>query len=93
MCTTVNGCPWLKQEFSMSDRSAQKYMKAAEFVVKNELGADLNLSPSALYLLSEDRYWGRGRGRCEATDAVIRAASQERLGYDRAKEIIDKTVA
>ena len=53
---------WLKQEFSMSERSAQKYMKAAEFAAKNELSADLDLSPSALYLLSEDSHW---EDRCD----------------------------
>jgi len=84
---------WLKQQFCMSDRSAQKYMKAAEFAVKNELGSDLKLSPSALYLLSEDCSWGKGHGRREATDAVIKAAKERRVGYDRTKEIIDKTIA
>jgi hypothetical protein len=43
--------PWLKSEVSMSERSAQKYMKAADFAAKYELGADLDLSPSALFLL------------------------------------------
>jgi hypothetical protein len=85
--------PWLKKEFSMSERSAQKYMKAAQFAVKNELSADLKLSPAALYLLSENSYWGEGYGRPEATDAVIRAAKEERVGRDRAKEIIDTTIA
>ena len=85
--------PWLKQEFYMSERSAQKYMKAAEFAVKSELDADLKLSPSALYLLSEDGHWGKGHGRREATDAVIRAAKEERVDDDRAKEIIEKTIA
>jgi hypothetical protein len=43
--------PWLKSEVSMSERSAQKSMKAADFAAKYELGADLDLSPSALFLL------------------------------------------
>ena len=50
---------WLNQEFSMSDRTAQKYMKAADFADKYELGSDLNFSPSALYRLSEDLRMGR----------------------------------
>ncbi|WMT75429.1 DUF3102 domain-containing protein [Bradyrhizobium sp. Ash2021] len=83
---------WLKVEFSMSDRSAQKYIKAADFAAKNELGSDLNLSPSALYLLSEDSYWGEGRCRREATEAVIKAAKEKRLGSDEAKEIIEKAM-
>jgi hypothetical protein len=78
--------PWLKNEFSMSERSAQKYVKAADFVAKYELGADLKLSPSALFLLS--RY-----DRREVTDAVIKAAKEKRLGCDQAKQIIDKTLA
>ena len=78
--------PWLKTEFSMSERSAQKYVKAADYAAKNELGADLKLSPSALFLLS--RY-----DRPKVTDAVIKAAREKRLGCDQVKEIIDKTLA
>jgi hypothetical protein len=85
--------PWLKKEFSMSDRSAAKYVKAAQFATKFELGSNLNISPSALYLLSEDSYWRERQGRREATEAVISAAKKERIGYDRAKEIIDNKVA
>ena len=44
--------PWLKNEFSMSERSAQKYIKATSFAAKYELGADFNVSPSALFLIS-----------------------------------------
>ena len=84
--------PWLMQ-FSLSDRSAQKYMKAADFAAKNELGSDLKLSPSALYLLSEDSYWEGRLFRQEATEAVLTAAREERVGLDRAKEIIDRTIA
>jgi hypothetical protein len=83
--------PWLKKEFSLSERSAQKYMKAADFAAKNALGADLKLRPSALYLLSEDGHWGKGDGRSEATEAVIKAASEQWVDQDRATEIIEKT--
>lgn len=85
--------PWLREHFSISDRSAQKYMKAADFAARNELGADLNLTPSALYLLSEDNYWGKGWGRREATEAVLKAAKDQRLNYRQVKQIVDKTVA
>jgi Protein of unknown function (DUF3102) len=78
--------PWLKNEVSMSERSAQKYIKAIDFAVKYELGADLDLSPSALFLIS--RY-----DQCEIADAVIKAAEEKHLGCDQAKEIIDKTLA
>jgi hypothetical protein len=84
--------PWLKQEFSMSDRTAQKYMKAAKFVAKYELGSDLNLSPSALYLLSEDASWRAftKEERERITAAVLEAAASERIEQERAQEIIDQ---
>ena len=78
--------PWLKTEFSMSERSAQKYVKAAAHAAKYELGADLKLSPSALFLLS--RY-----DRPEITEAVIKASNEKHLGREQAKAIIDKTLA
>jgi hypothetical protein len=78
--------PWLKDEVSMSERSAQKYIKATDFAVKYELGADLNLSTSALFLIS--RYDQR-----EIADAVIQAAKDRHLGTDQAKEIVNKTLA
>jgi hypothetical protein len=78
--------PWLKSEFSMSERSAQKYVKAADYAAKYELGADLKLSPSALFLIS--RY-----DRPEIAEAVVKAANEKHLGRDQAKAIIDKTLA
>jgi hypothetical protein len=45
--------PWLKREFSLSERSAQRYMRAFKFAVKYDTVADLNMSPTALYLLTE----------------------------------------
>jgi hypothetical protein len=36
-----NWLPWLKNEVSMSERSAQKYIKAADFAVKYEHRARL----------------------------------------------------
>jgi hypothetical protein len=78
--------PWLKTEFSMSERSVQKYVKAADYAAKYELGADLNLSPTALFLLS--RYDQR-----EIADAVIKAAKEKCLECDQVKEIIHKTLA
>jgi hypothetical protein len=80
--------PWLKKKVSISERSAQKYVKAAEFAAKYELGADLKLSPSALYLLAEDHYWVAGDDREAATQAVLNAAKEGRVGCDHAEEII-----
>jgi hypothetical protein len=70
----------------MSERSAQKYVKAAACAAKYELGADLKLSPSALFLIS--RY-----DRPEIANAVTAAAKEKYLGRDQAKAIIDKTLA
>jgi hypothetical protein len=73
--------PWLTTEFSMSERSAQKYVKAADYAAKYELGADLKLSPTALFLLS--RYDQR-----EIADAVAKAAKESHLGCDQVGEIV-----
>jgi hypothetical protein len=67
-------------------------MKAAKFAAKYELGSDLKLSPSALYLLSEDASW-RGftkKERERITAAVLEAAASERIEQERAQEIIDQ---
>jgi len=45
---------WLAQHFGKSDRTAQNYMRAAEWASKNATVADLKLRPSALYWLSGD---------------------------------------
>lgn len=86
--------PWLKQEFSISDRTAQKYTKAAKFVAKYELSSDLKLSPSALYLLSEDAAWNwcDKDDRARATTAVLRAAATEYIEQERAQEIINQII-
>ncbi len=46
--------PWLSREFSLSERSSQRYMKVYKLAVKYDTVADLNISPSALYMLIED---------------------------------------
>jgi hypothetical protein len=52
--------PWLKAQTGFSERSAQNYMAAAKFAVKNATVADLKLRPTALYYLGqhkiEDRF-------------------------------------
>jgi hypothetical protein len=77
--------PWLKNEFSMSERSAQKYVKAAAYASKYELGADLKLSPAALFLLS--RYDQR-----EIADAVTEAAKENHVGCDQVKTIVQDVI-
>jgi hypothetical protein len=93
----------LRQELSMSPRTAQRYMKAYEFVsAKNVTVAHLKLSPTALYLLSEDETWEDGwewRGhdvqehhvREVATNAVLKEAAVRRVECGRAREIIEET--
>jgi hypothetical protein len=91
--------PWLKKRYSMSERTAQRRMKAYEFA-KSVTVTDFtkcDLSPGALYLLSEDAYWKEhgyyGDSRRIATEAVLKEASEKRVDGDRAKEIIEKTRA
>ena len=59
--------PWLTAEFDFSERTAQNYMRAHKFATKNETVADLQLTPTALYFLSEgQRYFNEetSRTRC-----------------------------
>jgi hypothetical protein len=82
--------PWLKREFSLSERSAQNYMAAERFARKSAMNTDLlsNLSPSLLYVLS-----GSGRGALkhiytsEAIAAILQEAKCKRVGGERAWEI------
>jgi hypothetical protein len=78
--------PWLENEFSMSKRSAQNYVRAAEYAAKYENFAHLKLSPSALLLIS--RY-----EQPEVAEAVIKAAKEKYLGHDQARAIIKKILA
>ncbi len=78
-----------------SERSAQRYMKAFEFA-KSVTVADFSeckLTPGALYLLSEDRYWSAESGNVDdrriATTAVLKEASERWVDEDRAREIIE----
>jgi hypothetical protein len=45
--------PWLEAEFGFSDRTARKFMGVAE-KIKLEPSSDLNIAPSALYLLAQN---------------------------------------
>jgi hypothetical protein len=44
--------PWLERHFGKSERTAQNYMLAAEWAIKNATVADLKLRPSAIYWLA-----------------------------------------
>jgi Protein of unknown function (DUF3102) len=65
---------WLDQRFSLSDRSAQRYMAAYRFAVKYDIVADLNMSPSALYLLVEEDF---GAG---VISACVELSGTKRVG-------------
>ena len=75
---------WLGGKFSLSERSAQKYMRAYKWSRKTAPDSDLsNLSPSAIYLLSapDCSYTP------EAVAAILKEAKEKRVGEDRAYEI------
>jgi Protein of unknown function (DUF3102) len=77
--------PWLEREFSLSQRSAQRYVKAYKFAVKYDTVSDLNLSPGALYAISSGH-----RKFCtpKAIAAILEEAKEKRVGEDRLWEII-----
>jgi hypothetical protein len=78
-------------KLSMSPRTAQRYMKAYEFVgAKNVTVAHLKLSRTALYRLSEDEHWKDDYAREAATDAVLNEAATQWVGDERAIEIIER---
>jgi Protein of unknown function (DUF3102) len=78
-------------KLSMSPRTAQRYMKAYEFVgAKNATVAHLKLSRTALYRLSEDEHWKDDYAREAATDAVLNEAATQWVGDERAIEIIER---
>jgi hypothetical protein len=81
-----HGCwlPWLRRGFSLSERSARRYMGAGRFAktqAKSATVADLALSPSALYLVSG------GELPAKAVAAIMKEAASKRVGGDRAQEI------
>jgi hypothetical protein len=65
---------WLDQKFSLSERSAQRYMAAYRFAAKNDIVADLNMSPGALYLLIEQDFPKK------VIDACVKLSATKRVG-------------
>jgi hypothetical protein len=72
--------PWLEKEFSMSERSANRYMKDFEFA-KSVNVADLKLRVSVLHQLSECKF------DPEESAAILKAAKTEWVGTKKAQEI------
>jgi hypothetical protein len=77
--------PWLKNGgFSMSERSAQNYMRAAKWVAKSATDCGFeNLSPRVLYeMSSEDCAYSK-----KDIDAIMELAKVGRVGEEKAQEI------
>jgi hypothetical protein len=82
---------WLEREFSLSERSAQKYMLAYTWATKNAPDADLtNLSPSLIYEMSNKK--SLYNQMPDAVAAILKEATEKRVGSDRGWEILMATV-
>jgi hypothetical protein len=79
--------PWLHQEFDLSERTAHRYMRVARLVAKSATVANLNLSPSALYVFADEA------DECDDEHMVailkVAATTPERITKSRAQEIVD----
>lgn len=85
--------PWLEKEFSLSEKSAQRYMAAHKFMttvaaplLKSDKLADLRMRPSALYELSEMH--SRGAVTQADIEAVLKDAAKNWVGSKRLEEIL-----
>ena len=85
--------PWLEKEFSLSEKSAQRYMAAHKFMInvaapllKSDKLSDLRLRPSALYELVEMH--SRGTVTQADIEAVLKEAAKNWIGSKRLKEIL-----
>jgi hypothetical protein len=83
--------PWIKAEFDFSIRTAQNYTRAHKFAAKNATVAHLEtsqLTPTALYHLSEVLFEYGWKESKNALALVLKEASEKRVTRDRAEEII-----
>ena len=85
--------PWLEKEFSLSEKSAQRYMAAHKFMttvaaplLKSDKLADLRVRPSALYELTEMH--SRGAITQADIEAVLKEAAKNWVGGKRLEEIL-----
>jgi hypothetical protein len=78
--------PWLEQEFSLSDRSARRYVATYEFTKSAKLAksASSKLGVSALFLLAEQHL------EPEEVKAVLKAARKQWIGATKAWDIIQE---
>ena len=77
--------PWLEKNFERSERSAQRYIAAAEYVAgKSDTVSDFsNLSPSVLHWLAAGHY------NAEQEAAILAATREGRVNHTRADAICD----
>jgi hypothetical protein len=75
---------WLTDNFSLSIRTAQRYLTAHAFASKYDTVSHLSLTVSGLYALIEaDR-----AGRSEAVEAALSEAKVQWVDDDRVREIV-----
>src|SRR5215472_3036088 len=74
---------WLKEEFDWSDRSARNFMCIWKFAqtTKLEIISNLNISPTALYLLAAPRTPDKVRN-----DVLARAKAGEKMSVAKVEE-------
>lgn len=77
--------PWLEKNFERSERSAQRYIAAVEYVAgKSDTVSDFsNLSPSVLHWLAAGHY------NAEQEAAILAATREGRVNHTRAHAICD----
>ena len=85
--------PWLEKEFSLSDKSAERYMAAHKFItrvaarlLKSDKLSNLKLRPSALYELVEMH--SRGAVTDADIEVVLKEAAENWIGGKRLNEIL-----
>ena len=85
--------PWLETEFSLSEKSAQRYMAAHKFMIevaapllKSAKLSDLRLRPSALYELVD--LHSRGTATQADIEAILIEAAKNWVGSKRLTEIL-----
>jgi hypothetical protein len=85
--------PWLEKEFSLSDKSAERYMAAHKFMIdvaapllKSDKLSNLQLRPSALYELAEMH--SRGTITQADIEVVLKEAAENWIGGKRLEEIL-----
>lgn len=80
-----NFLPWIEHEFSMSKRTAQRYMAVFKFAAKYDTVSLLNLTASALYQLASG--WSADRLSPEAIEAILSEAKDKLVDAERVDAI------